>query len=149
MSIKKYIKMIVDNGNQEQMEELSDMLDEVIVKLKNYDSECYHKYKNKLMGMAYNYHFTPEFAKEIVSNMKPLGEYWNMDTTTMVKNQHGINATNEDFYIVMNSMANDYGDVIDKEQVETYIKLANAFINDKDSVNDKIWIYYTKIPKED
>lgn len=54
-----------------------------------------------------------------------------------------------DFYIVINSLVNDYNNVIDKEDVETYVKMANAFINDTDSVKDKIWIYYNEIPKRD
>jgi len=48
--VKKRIRKIVDDGNQEEMEELSEMLDEVIYKL---DDEDVKKYENKLLKMAY------------------------------------------------------------------------------------------------
>ncbi len=149
MKIKEYIERIIENGRPEDMEELSDMLDEAIMKVKINDPKCYKKYRMKLMGMAYNYKFDRETAKEIVEDMRPLGEVWTIEETTNVKNQYGVNADDNDFYIVINSLVNDYNNVIDKEDVETYVKMANAFINDTDSVKDKIWIYYNEIPKRD
>ena len=76
--IKKYIEMIVNNGKQEDMECLSDMLSDVIYIIKDEHYDIYKKYKNKLKGMAYNYQIDEEMAKEIVEDMKPLGEYWDM-----------------------------------------------------------------------
>lgn len=149
MKIKEYIAKIIVNGDQKDMEELSEMLDESIMKLKIYDPECYKKYKTKLLGMAYNYKFDEEMAKEIVENMKPLSEVWNLNTTNSVKAEYGINANDYDFYIVMNSMINDYNEVIDKDDIETYAKMSNAFINDEDAVKNKVWKYYTTIVKED
>lgn len=149
MKIKEYIAKIIVNGDQKDMEELSEMLDESIMKLKVYDPECYKKYKTKLLGMAYNYKFDEEMAKEIVENMKPLSEVWDLNTTNSVKAEYGINANDYDFYIVMNSMINDYNEVIDKDDIETYAKMSNAFINDEDAVKNKVWKYYTTIVKED
>ena len=149
MKIKEYIAKIIVNGDQKDMEELSEMLDESIMKLKIYDQECYKKYKTKLLGMAYNYKFDEEMAKEIVENMKPLSEVWDLNTTNSVKAEYGINANDYDFYIVMNSMINDYNEVIDKDDIETYVKMSNAFINDEDAVKNKVWKYYTTIVKED
>ena len=142
MKIKEYIAKIIVNGDQKDMEELSEMLDESIMKLKIYDPECYKKYKTKLLGMAYNYKFDEEMAKEIVENMKPLSEVWDLNTTNSVKAEYGINANDYDFYIVMNSMINDYNEVIDKDDIETYVKMSNAFINDEDAVKNKVWKYY-------
>lgn len=149
MKIKEYIKKIVENGNPEDMEELSEMLDETIIKLKVYDSECYKHCKIQLLGMAYNYKFNKEMAEEIVEDMKPVGEVWTIEETTNVKSQYGINANDNDFYIVMNSLANDYGEIISKDEIETYSKMANAFINDKDAIANKVWEYFTTIPKRD
>ena len=149
MKIKEYIAKIIVNGDQKDMEELSEMLDESIMKLKIYDPECYKKYKTKLLGMAYNYKFDEEMSKEIVENMKPLSEVWDLNTTNSVKAEYGINANDYDFYIVMNSMINDYNEVIDKDDIETYVKMSNAFINDEDAVKNKVWKYYTTIVKED
>ena len=149
MKIKEYIEKIVNSGDITQMEELSNMLEETIIKLKTYSPECYNKYKMKLLGIAYNYKFDEDMANEIVEDMQPLGEVWNFATTTNVKNQYGINANNEDFYIVINSLVNDYNKIIDKEDIETYAKMSNAFINDEDAKKDKVWIYFNQISKRD
>lgn len=149
MKIKEYIEKIVENGKQEDMKELSEMLDEAIIKVKLTEPDCYKKYKMKLMGMAYNYKFDYDMAKEIVDNMRPLGEYWNIDTTNKVKNDYRLNIDDCEFYIVMNSLANDYGNIINKDDIEMYVKMANAFINDDDASKDKVWKYFTIIPKED
>lgn len=145
--IKKYIDKIVENGKSEDMEKLSEILEEAIYCLKDYDIDKYKKYKNKLMGLAYNYKFDEEMAKEIVEDMKPLGEYWNLETIKQVKEQNNIEIDSYDLYVVMNSMANDYGNIIDKEDVGTYIKMTEAFINDEDAVEHKVWKYFTKIAK--
>lgn len=145
--IKKYIEKIVDNGKQEDMDELSNMLEEVIYYLKENNYPRYKKYKNKLMGMAYDYKFDEEMAHEIVEYMKPLGEYWNMDTINQVKEKYGIKEDLYCVYVVMNAMANDYGDIISLDDVETYVKLTEAFINDEDAVEHKVWKYFTKLMK--
>jgi hypothetical protein len=143
------IDKIVDEEDTKEMVELSYMLEDTICELKKYDKECYNKYKMKLYGMANDYKFDKDYAMEIVSKMKPLAEVWDMETTTDVKNQYEINADDCDFYIVLNSLANDYGKIISVEEVETYAKMADAFINDADAKDNKVWIYYTKIPKGD
>lgn len=149
MKIKEYIEKIIENGKTEDMKELSDMLDEAIIKVKMTEPECYKKYKLKLMGMAYDYKFDYKMSEEIVNNMKPLGEVWNMETTNKMKKDYNFNVNECDFYIVVNSLVNDYYKIIDKDDAETYLKMANAFINDEDAVKNKIWIYYTRIPKEE
>lgn len=149
MKIKEYIEKIVENGKPEDMKELSNMLDEAIIKVKITEPECYKKYKMKLMGMAYSYKFNKDMAEELVENMRPLGQYWNIETTSKVKKDYDINADDCDFYIVMNSLANDYYKIIDREDIETYSKMAGAFINDEDAIKNKVWKYFTIIPKED
>lgn len=148
MQINSYIEKIVNNGKPEDMEELSEILEDLMYIVKDYDEDCYEKYKMKLYGMAYNYKFTKEMAEEIVENMKPRAEIWDYETTNSVKNQYGLNNINqEDFYLVINSLGNDYADVISIEEVDTYVKMAKAWIEDKDAKEDKTWIYFTKIPK--
>ena len=99
--------------------------------------------------MANNYKFDKDTAREIVEDMKPLGEVWTMSTTNSIKSQYGINADDYDFYIVINSLVNDYYNIISKDDVEIYVKMANAFINDEDAKKDKVWTYFNTIPKED
>lgn len=145
--IKEYIARIIMNGKQDDMEELSEMFDEAIIKVKEKDPECYKKYKIKLMGMAFGYKFDREMVEDIVNKMSPLGEVWDIDTTTNVKRQYSIMADDNDFYIVMNSLINDYGEIIDKNDIETYARMANAFINDPDAIKNKVWEYFVRIAK--
>lgn len=138
--IKKYISRIVQNGRQEDMEELGDIFSDVMYELKEYNKEDYMEYKHKLCGMAYDYQIDEHMAHEIVEDMKPLGEYWNMDTIKSVigNDNHRV----EDMYVVMNSLANDYKDIINLEDAETYIKMAHAWLDDLDAKEHKLWKYF-------
>ena len=138
--IKKYIQMIVDNGKQEDMECLSDILSDVIYLMKEEHYDKYKHYKNKLKGMAYDYKIDEDMAYEIVEKMLPDGELWSIDT---IKNVIGEdNHSLYDMYIVMNSLYNDYGNIINKDDVNTYIRLAHAWLDDIDSHKNKIWWYF-------
>ena len=145
--IKKYIDKIVDNGKQEDMEKLSYILEEVMYDLKESNYSKYKKYKNKLMGMAYDYKFDEDMSHSIVEDMKPLGEYWNLETISQVKTKYNLMEDVYELYVVMNAMANDYGEIISLDDVETYIKMSEAFINDEDAVEHKVWKYFTKLVK--
>ena len=145
--IRKYIEKIGENKNIEDMYKLGDMLADLIYDTKESHPDIYKKYKNKLMGMAYGYKFDKEMAHEIVENMKPLGEYWDLKTIESVKNQNNLNLDLYEFYVVMNAMANDYNQVISLDDVETYVKMSEAFINDEDAKEHKVWRYFTKIVK--
>lgn len=154
MKIRKYIKKIVENKNVEDMQELGDMLAEVIYNMKESHPEMYEKYKMKLYTMAYGKVLTQEMAEEIVKKMQPYGEYWNFDTTTSVKNQFGIKDISDvDFYIVMNDKYNNNKDTVEKfitdenQQLEMYIDLTKNFVLDPDAKEDKVFSYFTTIPK--
>lgn len=138
--IKKYIQMIVDNGKQEDMECLSDILSDVIYLMKEEHYDKYKHYKNKLKGMAYNYEINEDMAYEIVEEMSPSGELWNIETIKSVigEDKHRLC----DMYVVMNSLYNDYGNVINKDDVNTYIKMAHAWLDDEDGKENKIWWYF-------
>lgn len=140
--MEEYIEKIVNNGKPEDMYCLNDILVEVLHKIKDTYPEDYKKYITKIKGMAYNYKIDEELAEEIVSKMKPLGEYWDMETISSVNinNNHSV----YDMYVVMNSLVNDYQNVINKDDAETYIKMANAWIDDVDGKENKIWWYFVK-----
>lgn len=145
--IRKYIDKIRDNKRPEDMEKLGDMLASLIEMTEESHPDIYKKYKNKLMGMAYDYKFDEVMATDIVNNMKPLGEYWNIETIKQVKEANNLEEDLYCLYVVMNSMVNDYGNILDKEDVNTYIKMSEAFINDEDASDHKVWKYFTKIVK--
>lgn len=147
MKIKEMLNVIIDKGNVKDMYKLNEMLNELICDLKEQNPRLYREYKKELMGIAYDYKFDYNMAKEIVNNMQPLGEYWDIEATDKAKKDYDLDIESCNFYIVMNSLINDYNKIIDKDDTETYIKMANAFINDEDAVKDKIWIYFTNIAK--
>jgi len=47
----------------------------------------------------------------------------------------------------MNSAFNDYNDLF-KDNVDWYAKFAKDFIEDEDAVDDKVYFYFTMIPRE-
>lgn len=148
MKIRDYINKIVINGKQDDMEELSDMLDDLICDLKEQKPKLYRKYKDELYEMANGKVLTEEMAYNWVNNMKPEGEHWTIEETTNAMKQMGYNLNNIDFYVVANMMYNDYYDLV-KEDEELALKLSYMWLNDEDSVKDKLYEYYKHIPKED
>ena len=137
--MKRYLDMIVENGKKEDMDCLGNILVELMYELKESNPKEYKEYKNKIIGMAYNYTINDELAHEIVEDMKPKGEYWTKDAiVSVVGNITDIN----EVYVVMNSLVNDYGDVIPPEDVDKYVKMTTAWINDIDAKPNKVWNYF-------
>ena len=147
MDIEEYIQEIVDKGKQEDMVKLSDILEELLKKLKYYDAICYKKYETELYKMAYGNSLNKKLAKEIVSKMQPYAEKWTLEETKQLQNQYRIDDVNEiDFYVVINSAYNDYNDIFG-DNIEMYVRFADDFINDEDAKKDKVFTYFTTIPK--
>jgi hypothetical protein len=140
--MKEYIEKIVANGKQEDMDCLSDILVNSLYKIKEFDYNDFKKYKIKIKGMAYNYQIDDELAQEIVKDMKPLGEYWNMATIQSVISNDNHRLC--DMYVVMNSLANDYQSIISLDDTETYVKMARAWLDDIDGKTNKVWWYFVK-----
>lgn len=147
MEIEQYIRKIVDDGSREEMEELSDMLNEVINIIKKYDEDCYKEYVIKLYKMAYGDELIEKTAMDIVKNMQPYGMHWRIDDTERMQRERGLNDIRPvDFFIVMNQAYNDYKDVLG-DNIEMYIRYTDAFINDEDARRDKVLTYFMTIPK--
>lgn len=145
MDIEEIIQAIVDNGRVEDMETLSDILEDTMLEIEKYDKECYDKYVMELYKMAYGNVLNKEMAEEIVSKMRPYGKRWSIEETKKLQEQYGIdNVRNSDFFVVMNSAYNDYRDLLD-DNTEKYVKFTMDFIQDEDARPDKVFIYYTQI----
>ena len=142
MEIKKYIDKIVEEGTDEDMEKLSEIMIDLIYDLKRYDEEKAHRYKMCLYKMAYGEVLSEKMAEHIVEEMKPDGEHWTIEQTTTVKNQFGYaNIRDIDFWVVMNMAYNDYKDIF-KDNTEMYARFSYAFINDPDAKKGKIFKYF-------
>lgn len=140
--MKEYIEKIIANGKQEDMDCLSDILVDSLYKIKEFDYVDFKKYENKIKGMAYDYQIDDELAQEIVRDMKPLGEYWDMGTIKSVMGNDNHKLC--DMYVVMNSLANDYQSIINLDDAETYVKMARAWLDDIDGKTNKVWWYFVK-----
>ena len=138
--IHKYIEEIVRNGNPDDMEKLSEMLEEVMYKLKDYNPECFHKYKMKLYETAYGKVLNEDMAIDWVESMQPEAR-WTMEETNEVKRQYRVNDISDiDFYVVMNMMYSDYHDILN-EDVGKYVEFTRAWLNDADAGEGKLYNY--------
>lgn len=148
MKVKEMIDAIINRGRSEDMYKLNEMLDELICDLKEKNPKLYHQYKKEIYETAYGKVITEEKAKHIVSKMLPFGEHFTMDDANMMKDRYSIRYSLVDIYLVANSLYNDYHELID-ENDEMYAKMTKLWLNDADSVDDKVYEYFCIIPKED
>lgn len=141
MEIKKYIDKVIEEGTEEDMDRLEDIMIDLVYDLKRYDEDKAHKYKMCLYKLAYGEILTEKMAQHIVEDMKPDGEHWTIEQTTQVKNQYGFNVRDIDFWVVMNMAYNDYKEIF-KDNIEMYARWSNAFINDPDAKEGKVFKYF-------
>lgn len=145
--IEHYIRKIVDEGDQREMEKLSDILSEVIDLIKDYDEDAYRRYKLCLYKMAYGNRLTKDMAEEIVDNMEPVGEKWTLHEVEQLQRDYGLdNIDTIEFYAILNMSYNDFRDVFG-DNLDMYIRYTQAFINDEDARPGKVTIYLLTIPK--
>lgn len=145
MDIEEYIEKIVDNGRIEDMESLSDMLEDTLEIIKDYDEECYKEMEMKLYKMAFGSHLNKSMAEEIVHKMRPFSEKWAYNEVKHIQEERGLNnISTPDFYSTMNMAYNDYKDIFG-EDIESYIRFTVDFINDEDAKQGKVFLYFTEI----
>lgn len=97
---------------------------------------------------------TPELAKEWTARMKngdgTTGAHWPMEQVKQLMQQRGINADPAEFFAILNSVYSDYYTVAKKHNVHNidfYIDIAKAWLDDKDAVPDKAAAYYEYVVK--
>ena len=71
MDIEEYIEKIIDNGKIEDMQSLSEMLEDTMEIIKDYDKDCYKDFEMKLYKIAYGSHLNRTMAEKIVNKMQP------------------------------------------------------------------------------
>lgn len=147
MKIEECIEQIANNGKLEDMESLSNILEDTMKHLKNCNEEMYKKYEMELYKLAYGNILTREMAEDIVSKMQPYGKKWTFEDIKDVQMKYGAdNLRTTDLFIVMNSAFNDYRDLF-QDDTENYLRFAVDFIEDEDAKEDKVFLYYTIIPR--
>ena len=145
--IRDDIIKIVDDGDRMEMEELSDMLQEVIERVFNYNEEKGKEYELKLYRMAWGDVLSKQMAEEIISKMQPYHMRWSLEETRNIQNDYDLdNIRDIDFWVVMNSAYNDYRDLFN-DNIEMYVRYSRDFILDEDAKNNKVFKYFTTIPR--
>ena len=118
--------------------------------------EMEHRSGMKEHGGAYaeDMKLTPELAKEWTAHMKngdgTTGAHWPMEQVKQLMQQRGINADPAEFFAILNSVYSDYYTVAKKHNVHNidfYIDIAKAWLDDKDAVPDKAAAYYECVVK--
>lgn len=143
MDIEEYIERIVDNGKIEDMETLSDMLEDTMEIIKDYDEKCYKDFEMKLYKMAYGNHLNKSMAEDIVNKMRPFGKHWDYEETKNLQEQRGINDIDPtSFYTVINYAYNVYKNLF-SEDIEGYIRFTVDFINNENMTEEKLFKFFT------
>lgn len=146
--IKKYIEKIVENGKQEDMEKLSDMLVEIIYSMKEPHYDKYEHYKMCLYELAEGKMLNEDMANKWVESMKPFGKKWDMEDTNNAMDSLGYQDNRIDFFVTANMMYNDYYDLV-KDNEELALKMAHNWLNDVDSGDNKLYNYWKYVIKKD
>lgn len=151
MDIEEYIEKIIDNGKIEDMETLSELLEDTMEIIKDYDKECYKEFEMKLYVLAYGSHLNKSIAEEIVNNMRPFGKRWSLEESKKIQEQFGMNDISPiDFFTVLNRNFNDSRDTAERftknpeEEVEFYVCLTRDFIKDEDAKPNKVFNYFVE-----
>ena len=145
--IKNYIEKIITSADEKKFKEMTEYVECLLEKIDRNDVEEMERWLYEISeGKILN----EQRAGELISAMKPFGKKWELADTEGVRNSMGAEYADirpVDFWIVMNSAYNDYNDLF-KEDVSLYARYAKDFIKDEDAVEDKIYYYYSMIPKK-
>lgn len=139
MDIEEYIEKIVDNGKIEDMQELSDMLEDTMEIIKDYDKECYKDFEMKLYEMAYGKVLTDEMKREWVKKMRPMSK-WTEEEVKDVVNQYGFEVPYMSAFVILNMLYSDmksaFGDGNDEESLKRYLRGTSDWYFDEDAKVD-------------
>lgn len=78
------------------------------------------------------------------------GPHWTMEQVKQIAKQKGLSMEPVELYAVLNALYSDYDHVLKKHgisNIDVYVDLAKAWIEDKDAVPNKALMYYECIVK--
>lgn len=144
MEIKKYVSKIMTSDDNSKKDELINFVSHIIEHTDTIDKE---EIERELYEMSEGKVLNEEKAGKLIEAMKPYGKKWTLEETEGVRKQYGYEDIRPvDFWIVMNSAYNDYEDLF-KDNVEYYAKFTKDFICDEDAKEDKVYYYFSMIPR--
>lgn len=140
---RKLVDDIIEKGNPESMKCLKDIFIKLMDDMKIYDYDEYKDIEYKLYKTIYGEHLNEELAHKWVDGMQnkdgTVGAHWTYEQTSQYADGHN----KWDWFATMNMMFSDYFNP--KFDTQTYVTLANDFINDKDGHDGKVLCYYMKV----
>lgn len=129
-------------------EQLRDFADNALSMLKETNPHTYNDLELYLYKEIYGPHFCDWLVEDATKNMinedGTTGAHWSVEQTTSVAKQHNItfDTFNEyDWNYVMNMIYSDYYGAVSNDS-SAYVKLAKAFLMDKDAKEGKAFCYY-------
>lgn len=92
---------------------------------------------------------TLKTASDWVSHMEnadgTMGPHWTMEKTAEIRKQYDVECGPLDFYVALNMIYSDYvkaAEKINANNMNFYVCMAQAFLDDKDAKPDKLARYY-------
>lgn len=97
-------------------------------------------------------HFDKQVAEKWMENVRnddgTYGPHWPFEKVQQVMQQHDVKCDPVEFYATINMMYSDYSKVakdLGVNNMDFYVKLSKAFLEDKDAPKDKLARYYKYI----
>lgn len=144
---KKLLEKIKERSSKEDLMCLIDITGMVLDKMKEEDHDFYEYLEALLYENVYGKVISEEMAEKWVMSMTPYHLHWTKEQTDSVMKQYAPSVKPLDFFVVLNMMYNDYKDVLETEEVDTYARLAKGWLMDSDAKEDKLYCYYKNIVK--
>lgn len=138
----------------EHQEEIIEIFSEAMHELREANEEAFDEIFEKLYILAYGEHLNQKSAEHWVTEMKNFdnttGGKWTKMETDSVAKQAGIDFEHTNYnawewYAVMNMLHSDFGGII--TDISNYIKIARAWLEDKDADSGKTYRYYHNVYK--
>lgn len=143
-------KYLIKAASPEQLREFAD---DALSMLKETNPETYKDLERYLYKEVYGLHFNDWLLNEATSKMKnedgSVGAHWNLEQTNQVAKSNDIRFSNfneYDWNYVLNMMYSDYYGAVPND-INSYIRLAVKFLEDKDAKEGKAYCYYMAMKK--
>lgn len=118
--------------------------------MSRYQGDGYSMGQRPRVMPVFNRQMAMEWTAGMVNADGTKGPHWTMEETNKLHTQHSLTCSKEEFWAVMNSLYSDYCEALRESSAstpETYVRLAKAWISDKDAIPNKAAAYYTYIVK--
>ena len=144
---KKLLEEMKKSKSVDNLLTLIDVVDMSLDTMKESNPDFYEHLESLLYESVYGKVISEEMAEKWVSSMSPYHMHWTKEQTDSVMKQYAPSLKPIDWFVVLNMMYNDYRNVLDTDEVDTYAKLAKGWLMDSDAKESKLYCYYKNIVK--